>query len=127
MAVNVTKVVAELEAIATVLDSYGAQALALVPGCTFEGGDVIFATTLGPCKVKLRMDPTAEGVRARAEHLKAQARKWAGGTTESYDECRRASSWRPKRKQAKRCGAVFIQFLKDGEEQNAAEYEKLFI
>ena len=119
MVVDVTEVCKELEGLAAIFAAYDdPEEAARVAGVVFERGDLVYRTTLGPCKLKLVMGPTEQEILFRAERLKKAALKRQG----TFSVKKR----KPSLRRAKYSPAVAKSFLDDGEKDNGAAYEELF-
>jgi hypothetical protein len=81
---------------------------------------------LGRAVLRLKMDGSPNGIRARADRLLKQAKSRTISGTPGAEAMRSASKWRPSMGVAKRSARVERQFLDDGERENYDEYRALF-
>ena len=78
-------------------------------------------TSVGPCRLRLRVEPAPELLLARADRLEKQARGVGRlGTPKTRPHPKRAP------KQAKRSARIAQQFLDDGEPENYRNYCELY-
>jgi|AntRauTorckE5430_2_1112549.scaffolds.fasta_scaffold00152_24 hypothetical protein len=118
MAVDVSLVCAELEAIACIFAAFENPDTAvklLGDKACFEQGDLVYRTSLFKCKLKLVMHPSEQGILDRVERLKKTARKQSrafGG-----NKARKRSLNRVRYSKA-----VAQSFLDDGEIENHKTY-----
>jgi hypothetical protein len=81
---------------------------------------------LGRAVLRLKMDGSPDGIRARADRLLKQSKSRTIGGTPGFKAMRSASKYRPSMGRAKWSTRVERQFLDDGESDNCAAYRELF-
>ena len=119
----VAEVLLDLEAVAVLLDNTLDAEAGLAPvGIPVHAGWACY-TKQGPAiKWSLRMKPTAEAVRARAESLK-KAANWSDRARRGYKPPKPHTF---KTTRPKRSSPVAQRFLDDNEKDNWREYDALY-
>jgi hypothetical protein len=110
----------ELEGVAEIFGAIGdTNRAAELCGAKIIKPHLVYRTRLGPTRLKLVMEPTKAAILAKIEKLKEAYRaiRWA---------TKRPANRKPSLSVAGFNQAVADRFIKDGETQNAREYNALY-
>jgi hypothetical protein len=110
----------ELEGVAEIFGAIGnTNRAAELCGAKIIGPHLVYRTRLGSTRLKLVIEPTKAAILAKIEKIKEADRAIRRGT-------RRPSNRKPSLSVAAFNPAAVNRFIKDGETQNAREYNALY-